>query len=315
LGIELTLLKHFDLNFDVFNQDRYDILAKPNSTVPQYVGVSLPDLNQGKVNNQGFEASLRYNSNPIKAFQFFAEASAWYAKNKIVFASEAIKLYDYQYSTGREIGQPLGLEALGLFKDAADIAASPRQIFAPVQPGDIKYKDQNGDGLIDQNDAAPIGNPSTPRAIFSLHGGFKYKGFDLDFFFQGATGNTVYFGGNLFHAFQNNGKIAPIALDRWTPETAATATYPRLSASNNLNNYRFSSFWQRDGSFVKLRSIELGYTIPESFVQKAKINSARIFLNGTNLLSFDKMEGYVDPEVRSGYPALRTITGGIRCQF
>lgn len=315
VGFEATLFKQLDFSLDVFNHDRYDILAKPNSTVPQYVGVVLPDLNQGKVNNKGFEGSIRYNSNPLSKIQFFAQVNAWYAKNKIVFAAEAIKLYDYQYTTGSAIGQPFGLEALGLFQNAAEIAASPKQTFAPVQPGDIKYKDQNGDGVIDQNDTKAIGNPSLPTTTYSFQGGLKYKGFDLNFLFQGITGNTVYFGGSLFHAFQNNGQVAPIALDRWTPETAATASYPRLSASNNLNNYRFSSFWQRDGSFLKLRNIELGYTLPQNLVEKIKFANVRIFVNGTNLLSFDKMEGYVDPETRSGYPALRTISGGVRCQF
>jgi hypothetical protein len=135
-----------------------------------------------------------------------------------------------------------------------------------------------------------------------------------------VSGRTTYFGGSYFHAFQNNGQIAPIALDRWTPETAASATYPRLSASNNLNNYRYSSFWQRDGSFVKLRSLELGYTLPVSLLEKAKVASAgttvvRVFVNGTNLFSLDRMKGYIDPEVSSGYPALRTLSAGLRVQF
>ena len=224
-------------------------------------------------------------------------------------------MYDYQYATGQSLGQPFGLVALGLFKDAADIAASPKQIFAPVQPGDIKYSDLNGDGVVDQNDARPIGTPSVPTTTFALHGGFKFKGFDLDFLFQGVRGNTVYFGGSLFHAFQNNGKVSPIALDRWTEATATTATYPRLSATNNLNNYRFSSFWQRDGSFLKLRSLELGYTLPQNLVSKVKIGSARLFVNGTNLLSLDKLKGYIDPETRGGYPTLRTVSGGVRCAF
>jgi TonB-linked SusC/RagA family outer membrane protein len=142
VGLELTLFKQLDISLDVFNNDRYDILAKPNATVPQYVGVTLPDLNQGKVNNKGFEASIRYNSKATNGgFQYFAEVNTWYAKNRILFNSEAIKLYDYQYTTGQSVGQPFGLEALGLFKDAADIAASPKQTFPPVQPGDIKYKD------------------------------------------------------------------------------------------------------------------------------------------------------------------------------
>lgn len=314
-GIEATLAKQWTINLDVFNQNRYDILAAPNRTVPQYIGVTLPLLNQGKVSNKGFEATIRYSSHTTSQLQYFVEASGWYAQNKIEYNSEAIRQYDYLYTTGRPIGQPFGLEAIGLFKDQADIAASPRQIFAPVQPGDIKYKDQNGDGLIDQNDSYPIGKTSVPTLTISLHSKLQYKGFDLEFLFQGVSGRTAYFGGSYFHAFQNNGQVGPIALDRWTPETAQTATFPRLSASNNLNNYRYSSFWQRDGSFIKLRSLELGYSIPNKIAERVRLINARVFINGTNLLSLDHLQGYIDPEVGSGYPPVRTVSAGISIQF
>ncbi|HEX9956966.1 MAG TPA: SusC/RagA family TonB-linked outer membrane protein, partial [Fibrella sp.] len=153
IGLEMTLAKRLDIGLDVFHQNRYDILAAPNSTVPQYIGVVLPLLNQGEVTNSGFEATIRYNSKPAPGtpadqLQYMVEASGWYARNRIIYNSEAIRLYDYQYRTGQPIDQPFGLEALGLFRDQAEITASPRQIFAPVQPGDIKYKDQNGDGII-----------------------------------------------------------------------------------------------------------------------------------------------------------------------
>ncbi|CCH00409.1 TonB-dependent receptor plug [Fibrella aestuarina BUZ 2] len=320
VGVELTLAKRLDIGLDIFRQDRYDILAAPNSTVPQYIGTTLPQLNQGKVTNSGFEATVRYSSGPTTGtsasqLQYMVEASGWYAQNKIVYNSEAIRLYDYQYTTGQPIGQPFGLQALGLFRDQADIAASPRQIFAPVQPGDIKYKDQNGDGIIDQNDTRPIGNTSIPTLTLSLHSRLQYKGFDLEFLFQGVTGRTTYFGGTLFQAFQNNGQVGPIALNRWTPETAATATYPRLSASNNLNNFQFSDYWQRDGSFIKLRSLELGYTVASQLISRVKLSNARLFVNGTNLFSLDRMDGYADPEVIGGYPPLRTVSIGIRLQF
>jgi TonB-linked SusC/RagA family outer membrane protein len=325
VGVELTLAQRLDLSLDVFQHNRYDILATPSRTVPQYIGVALPLLNLGKVRNRGFEATIRYGSKPdtdtpAGQLQYSVEASGWYAQNKIVDNFEAIRLYDYQYTTGRPVGQPFGLEALGLFQDQADIAASPQQTFAPVQPGDIKYKDQNGDGLIDNNDTRPIGKTSVPTLTVSLHPRVQYRGFDLDLLFQGVTGRTAYFGGSYFHAFQNNGQIAPIALDRWTPETAGSATYPRLSASDNLNNFRYSSFWQRNGNFVKLRSIELGYTLPASLFEKVKLadngtSAVRVFVNGTNLFSLDRMKGYIDPEVSSGYPALRTFSGGVRVQF
>ncbi len=315
LGVELTLLNRLTLGLDAFQNNRYDILVAPNRTVPQYTGITLPFLNQGRATNKGFEATIRYNSQPTTGLQYMVDLSGWYAQNKIVYNAEALRQYDYQYTTGLPIGQPFGLEALGLFKDQAEIAASPRQIFAPVQPGDIKYKDQNGDGIINQNDTKPIGNTSTPTLTLSLHSRLQYKGFDLEFLFQGVTGRTAYFGGTYFQAFQNNGQVGPIALDRWTPETAATATYPRLSAANNLNNYQYSSFWQRDGSFIKLRSLELGYTFGNRLVTRVGLTNARLFVNGTNLFSLDHLKGYIDPEVSSGYPPLRTVSMGLRLQF
>lgn len=315
VGVDLTLAKRLDVSMDLFQNKRYDILVSPNATVPQYTGIPLPLLNQGKVDNKGLEASIRYFSKTTTGLQYMVEASGWYAQNKIVYNAEAIRLFSYQYTTGQPVGQPYGLEALGLFRDQADIAASPQQLFAPVQPGDIKYKDQNGDGIINQNDTRPIGNTSVPTLTVNLHSKLAYKGFDLDFLFQGVTGRTAYFGGSLFQAFQNNGQVAPIALDRWTPETAATATYPRLSAANNLNNFQYSSFWQRDGSFIKLRSLELGYTLPTPLLDKVQLTTARVFLNGTNLFSLDHMQGYTDPEVSGGYPTLRTVSAGVRLQF
>ncbi len=162
-GLEMTLANRLDVSLDVFQNKRYDILVSPNRTVPQFTGVALPLLNQGTATNRGFEATVRYgnlstNGKSTREFQYVVEASGWYARNRIDYNAEAIRLFDYQYTTGQPIGQPFGLESLGLFRDQADIAASPRQIFAPVQPGDVKYKDQNGDGVIDQNDTRPIGN-------------------------------------------------------------------------------------------------------------------------------------------------------------
>lgn len=315
VGVELTLANQLTLGLDAFQNKRYDILVAPNSTVPQYTGITLPLLNQGRVGNKGFEATIRYTGKPTGSLQYLVDVSSWYAQNRIDYNAEAIRLYDYQYATGQAIGQPFGLEAIGLFKDQADIATSPKQIFAPVQPGDIKYKDQNGDGIINQNDTRPIGNTATPTLTVSLHSRLQYKGFDLEFLFQGVSGRTAYFGGTYFQAFQNNGQVAPIALDRWTPETAATATYPRLSASNNLNNYQFSSFWQRDGSFIKLRSLELGYTLASQLIGRVGLTNARLFVNGTNLFSLDHLKGYIDPEVSSGYPALRTVSLGLRVRL
>ncbi len=315
IGIETTLCHQFDVSLDIFNQDRYDILALPNIDVPQYLGITLPNLNVGKVNNKGLEASVRYNSNPIKSLQFFVEATTWYAINTIDYNSEALQVNPYLYRTGRSINQPFGLQAIGFFKDQTDVVNSPRQIFAPVQQGDIKYKDQNGDNIINTDDYYPIGNTNLPQLTLGLHTGLKYKGFDFDAMFHAVANRTVYFGGNYFHAFQNNAKISSIALNRWTPETAVTADYPRLSASNNLNNFQTSSFWQRDGSFIKLRSLEFGYTLPGKVSEKVGLDNARVFINGTNVFSLDHLKGFTDPENLTGYPTLMSISLGLSIQL
>lgn len=315
IGLEATVLKRIDLSLDVFNQDRSNILAQPFNTLPQITGMTFPTLNVGKSNNKGFEATIRYNSDQTKDLQYFAQIDLFYAKNKIVCNSEATQLYDYLYRTGRAIGQPFVYQCIGFFKDATDIASSPKQNFSTVVvPGDLKYKDQNGDGVINAQDLVPVGNTGLPLLTAGVHLGIKYKGFDLDMMLQGVSGRTVYLSGNYFYAFQNNAKVSEIALGRWTPATAGSATYPRLSASNDLNNFQYSSFWQRNGDFIKLRSVEFGYTVPKTLTKRVRLYNARIFINGTNLFSWDHMD-FTDPETITGYPAMRTVSIGIRIQI
>ena len=229
------------------------------------------------------------------------------------------------YSTGQLLGQPFGLKAIGFYtpEDIAQRLTNPKSVpgvlTEVIKAGDIKFQDIGGpegkpDGIIDGNDRMPIGNPSLPKIIGGLHTGLKFKGFDLDLVFQGVTGNTVSLTGNYFQAFQSNGQVAPIALNRWTPATAATADYPRLSSKDNLNNYQFSTFWQRGGSFLKLRSAEIGYTLPVELTTKVRISVARLFLNGTNLFSLDHVP-YGDPESLTGYPVTRTVTVGLKIQL
>ena len=315
VGFEATLVNKIDVSFDYFIQKRSNILSQPYRTVPDYLGISRPDINIGKVDNKGLETSIRYNGIGKKDLTYFVETSLWYAKNKVVYNAEAIQENEYLYGTGRIVGQPFVLEAIGFFKDEDDILKSPTQTFTDVRPGDIKYKDQNKDGKIDSNDYYPIGYTSMPQITLGLHGGITFKGFDMDIFFQGAANRTVYCGGKYYHAFQNDAKVSSIALGRWTPETAETATYPRLSSENNLNNYQASSFWQKNGNFLKLRSLEIGYTLPFQLSRKINLEKVRIFANGTNLFSLDHMDGFTDPETMSGYPALRIISFGLSIQL
>jgi TonB-linked SusC/RagA family outer membrane protein len=315
IGFDATVLDNWDVAFDIFNRDRNDILVIPNRTLPDFMGFSKPYINDGKTNSKGFEAKISYSNNISKDLNFFVETNIWYHKNKLVFSSENLQLHDYLYRDGLPINQPFGLVANGFFKDENDIANSPLQAWTDIKPGDVKYVDQNNDNIIDERDLYPIGNTSVPTLCSNFNAGFQYKAVDFKVFFQGVANRTVSFTGPLFHAFQNEGKISEFALERWTPETAATATYPRLTALNNENNYRYSTLWQRDGSFIKLRSIELGYTFPAKLIESIGLEDVRIFVNGTNLFSWDHMKGYRDPEIEYGYPATRSYSMGISIQL
>lgn len=329
LGVEITLRNQFRLSVDVFNRDRYDLLPPVSATggassasIPTFLGFNqFPLLNLGEVNNKGFEAIVSYNNKATNKLNFFAEANLFYAKNKIVYSDELPDLNKGTLTTGLPIGTPFGLRSLGLFKTQADVDASAKPIGANVRIGDIKYQDIGGpnglpDGIIDGNDVVAIGNPGAPNLTLGIHSGLKYKGFDLDFVIQGVTGRSVFLTGANFNQFQNaNASATAVALERWTPETAETAEFPRLSLNGNQNNYRFSSFYQRDGSFIKLRSVEIGYSFPKSILKKVKLTNGRIFLNGTNLLSIDRIP-YGDPEsLGTGYPPLQSYSLGLRVGF
>lgn len=314
VGIEAQLLGKLSVSFDYFRNQRYDILTQPFSDVPDWLGISLPGLNNGRVNNNGFELTAGWKETS-SVLKWFVDGSLWYARNVVEYNSEAPKLYPYQLSTGRRIGQPFALEAVGFFRDQADIDSSPTQVYSTVRPGDIKYKDQNGDNRIDDNDVLPVGYTSTPEITLGLNLGAEYKGFDVNAMLQGAFNRSVYWDGRMFRAFQDNGTVSTAALGRWTTQTANNAIYPRLSTTGNLNNYRYSSFWQKNGNFLKLRSLELGYTLSPEALSNAGIESLRIYLSGTNLFSIDRMKGYVDPETLFGYPAIRTYNIGFNIQF
>lgn len=325
VGVDFTLFKNLNVSYDYFIRDRYDILVSSSTAIPAFSGIRSPNINQGKTNSEGFDLSLRYNFNSIKEFKFFVEINGGYFENKVVFNAEAPNLNSRLLVTNSAIGQPFGLNAIGFYsvQDIIDRQTDPKSVPGVlteiIRAGDIKYEDVGGpngipDGIIDGNDRMAIGNPSMPKLSMGLHTGFKYKGFDADFVFQGVTGNTVYLSGTTFQAFQNFGQVGPIALNRWTPDTAATADYPRLSSRDNLNNFQFSDFWQRDGSFIKLRSAEIGFTLPTYVASSIKLESIRFFLTGTNIFSLDKIE-YGDPESLAGYPVMRTINMGLNLQL
>lgn len=315
VGFEADFFHRLDVTFDYFYNRRFDILCIPNRAIPSYLGADLPYMNLGKTRNQGFEASVRYSDQAGKNVRYFAGLTAWMAKNKILYNSEAVQVEDYLYRTGRPINQPYYLEALGFYTEAEiDNPDVPKPTWQAVQAGDIKYKDQNGDGTIDSNDWYPVGKTSVPEITLGLNLGCTFYGFDFSAFFQAALNRDVYLDAAYYRAFQGRGKVSEAALNRWTPATASTATYPRLSAADDLNNFQGSTFWLRNGNFLKLRNIELGYTFQHIIPSARTGCDLRVFVNGTNLFSLDHVKD-LDPEVMSGYPAVRTISFGAKVQF
>jgi hypothetical protein len=223
---------------------------------------------------------------------------------------------EYFYRTGSPVFYAYGLQAVGFFESDNDIANSPRQIFGPVQPGDIKYKDRNNDGVVNNYDIGPIGNGSIPTKEIGLDLGFNIGGFDFQVMLQAQMDRNINLAsyGNIFFPLRSNQKISTFVQNPWTPETKAIAMYPRLSTLENANNYRTSSFWLRNGDFIKVRSLELGYNFSNAFLTKTGLGMSRFFVRGMNLFTMDKFK-YSDPENISGYPTMRSVNMGFKIQL
>ena len=317
VGFELTLWDRFDVSVDYFHHKRTHILVPPTGAIPGVLGMTFAQLNLGRATNRGFEASLGYRDAVGEDFEYYARANVWFARNRLDYQAEEFRLYDNLIRTGHCIDQPFGLEAIGLFRDQEDIENSPEQTFSDVRPGDIKYRDVNGDGKIDNQDVTAIGKTSNPELTGSLTLGLRWKGLDFEAMFYGVTGRTVYLSGNTYWAFMNQYSAPASALDRWTEATKDTATYPRLSSQANPNNTQYSSFWQKDGSFLKLKYLEVGYTLPIHWGKVIPDGGIRLFLNGTNLFSVHKLRKYTnaDPEGLTGFPQMRTFSAGLKLTF
>ena len=227
---------------------------------------------------------------------------------------------------GLNLSQPFGYIAERLFIDEADIANSPLQTFGDYMAGDIKYKDINNDGVIDINDEVAIGYPTTPEVIYGFGISSSYKNFDLSFFFQGSLNssffidayNTAPFIDTSGSAIGNNALLNAWANDHWSENNRDLyAAWPRLSDQLVDNNNRNSTWWLRDGSFLRLKSIEFGYSIPDRLASRVNLSSARIYITGSNLLTFSKFKLW-DVEMGGnglGYPIQQGANIGVNLNF
>lgn len=308
VGFDLSLFHNnaVNLTFDYFYEKRDNILTAAGS-VPDYVGIdNVAPRNSGKVLNHGLEAELRIMKQVSRDFSFFANFQVTYAKNKVLENDQPTPKFEYQDLRGYEIGYDLGYKSLGYFKDQDEIDNSPKQNLGldPI-PGDVKYQDTNEDGVVDVDDRVPIKCFSVPTFTGGLSLGINWKGFDFSMMFSGATGGTA-------RLWAYDSSI--INLQRWT-ESNKDALLPiaHTSANNNV-----TSDWNlMSTDYLKLRNIELGYTIPSHLLNRIKISSARVYINGQNIAVWDKMWlKDRDPEsAGSGtlpYPLQRIFNIGLR---
>lgn len=317
VGLDVNLWKNkFSMTFDYFNNLRYDQLVTSQSLF-QHIGVGVSPSNIAKVRNRGVELELNVNNN-IGAFNYNIKGVLTYFKNKILFQDEPAPAYPWLRLTGQQINQPLGYLYDGFYTEE-NIGASPKPSGGyEVQPGDLRYKDLNNDGVIDDYDRTVIGKPNIPNTSFGLTLGGSYKGFSFNVLLQGTTGYSFSVQGSGIEPFQS--QFQPIHQERWTAETAATAKFPRLTTNpttiNSPSTY-MSDFWLIDATYLRLKTVELGYQLPNKWLP-FRINNARLYLSGYNLLTWTNYSLYQqDPEVTSNsagdaYQNQRVVNLGIQ---
>lgn len=316
----------FSLTMDYFHEKRTGIFIQ-RMFLPDITGLeSYPWANVGAVKSKGFDGNFQYKDH-IGEINWTVRGNITYSKNTILERDEENNVYAYQYGKGYRVNQQRGLIALGLFRDYDDIRNSPKQSWGTVQPGDIKYKDVNGDGIVDDGDRVAIGATDTPSLIYGLGASVSWRGFDLNLHFQGAGKYTFLINSGAVNAFRDGrwGNILQgITDNRWissdisgTKETEnPNAPYPRLSYGYNLNNQQSSSFWLRNGRFLRLKNLDIGYTLPKPMVNTIHLESVRIYISGQNLITWSPFKLW-DPELDSSqrgqiYPITRSFTAGIQ---
>ena len=323
VGLDLTLLKNrLTLSADYYNDYYYDILQSRGKSI-ELLGIAYPAENIGKTRYYGLEAQLSWQDH-IGKVNYYVSANWSMEQNKRLFMDEQYVPYDYLKMTGQPTGTIYGLVATG-FLTAKDIADGYPVMngFNNIQAGDVKYKDMNGDGEINEFDRTVIGGDK-PTCYFGIDLGFEWKGLEVTALIQGAYNRDLYNSDRtLLEGFQvigqSYGQAYTNLLNRWTPETAETATYPRLTAGGNMYNYGNnwnSSLFVQNGNYIRLKNATVSYKLPENFCRNYLGGlRVKIFVQGQNLLTWSRTR-LQDPEVTfTSYPLQRTITTGINLNF
>lgn len=326
LGIEIGLFDKVNIQADIFKEHRSNILMN-RAAVPSTLGLQAAlRSNVGEATSHGYEISLDANHSFNKDFWITGRFNFTYATGKYKVYEEPDYGLPWLSHVGIPLGQPTGLIAERLFIDEADIANSPQQTFGPVMPGDIKYKDINEDGIINDLDVVPIGYPETPNVIYGVGASLGYKGFDFSFFFQGASQASFFIDPKASSPFinleenlkSNNAMLQAWADSHWSETNRNSyAAWPRLSDYLVTNNQQRSTWYMRDGTYLRLKSAELGYTLPLQWTNKIGLSTFRVYLSGLNLFTISKFKMW-DTEMGGnglGYPIQRVFNVGLNVNF
>ncbi len=314
-GFDVRFLKHFDATIDVFKENRIDILNNIGAVVTDMFGVTTPQINFGKVENYGMDFTLGYKNQIAKDWQFDARFNLGYAHNKIkkyIEANDAIT-----HRVGQSVETGYGYLADGLYRTAEELENAPQNDLDLVQLGDVRLVDVNGDNHIDESDKIALCN-TYPRTHFGLQTNLTYKQWTLALQLDGKAGYDILVNNNLIYnpLKSGSGNISQYVADnRWTAEKAMTASFPRLSYVGNTNNTASSTFWQKSGDYLKIRTVEIGYNFSRELINKVGLHHAKLYVRGHNLYTFDHLVKGYDPEVGAAYPLLRTYSLGLNLVF
>jgi TonB-linked SusC/RagA family outer membrane protein len=316
-GGEYSLWNKLSGSIDFFHSHRTKILADGANTASDVLGITAPYICTGIVNSHGFEAGINW-MDKRGDFTYLLGGQFSYVRTKIVNMEEAYKQYEYMRNTGKRVGELFGLETLGYFRDTEDIDTSLPQSWGALRPGDVKYKDQNSDNIIDANDVVALASPSGyPGMYFSLAISLDWKGLGFNALFQGAADYGVNLNtSGTYRGLIDNYTISQFMYDNsWSSERNTSNRYPRLTSQTNPNNNRNNDVWIVDNSFVKLRSLEVYYLLPQKLLSRISLDSAKLSLKCSDVFSIDKLD-ISDPEfIGANYPLLSTCILGLTFTF
>jgi TonB-linked SusC/RagA family outer membrane protein len=326
IGTDIELFDRLvRVSADYFSEHRTGILLK-RAQIPDIMGAAwgdTPYANLGIMDNKGFDGQIEITNTTKRGLYYSFRGNMTYAHNKVIEDDTARAMYDYQNTRGRASGRALGYVAVGLFQSQEEIDNSPKQELGTYTVGDIKYKDLNNDNVINAYDREWIGYTREPEIMYGFGCTLAYKGIDLSMNFTGAAHASIFIdsagmwpfaldypGYNVYTEYYN---------DHFIPGADNTnAKYPVVHNGTSTNNYQINTLYQRDGSYLKLKTAELGYNFPKLMVKRVGLESLRLFVNGNNLLCFDKVK-IVDPEANnlaaSTYPTQRGLTLGLQVGF